>query len=265
MQFFTLFFALLLPTMINETKATVVLLPLGLLTTLVAASPPGKRLKVLGGGIALLVVFGSILVPVYDAMEEHNPYKNEKHLLDFFTNEGGAMDTYLANKTPAALGTQGQVRRGDALRVPIEYLSKDPVHVAFGLGLGNASHSNLGEAFTGTYYDLFQKFAFLSVSLFLLEIGVLGAVLVFVLYALVYFDSIAVAKADNGIYGAVAIGFIGIVTIMAASTFYTAIHTFQILSFMYWYFAGVVASRRTQLELAARMTSKTRAFRQAPA
>ncbi len=263
--FFTLFFLLLFPTTINETKATAVLLPLGLLTTIVAGSPAGKRLKVFSLGVTLLILFGALMVPIYSYTQQFNPHKDERSLVDFFTNENGEMDKYMESNRGAQLGTrQGVVRRGDAIKVPIQYLAKDPVRLAFGLGLGNATHSNLGESFTGTYYDLFQKFAYLSFSLFLLEIGVLGASLVFVLYACVFFDSIAVAKVDTGFIGPVAVGFIGVVAMVGIATFYTAIHTFSMLSFLYWYFAGVVASRRRQLDLAG-AASRSRTLRQATA
>jgi hypothetical protein len=248
-RFFTLFFLLLLPTMINETKATVLLLPIGILTTIVAGSPAGQRAKVFAMGVLLLGVFGAILVPVYDWMAEKNPYKNERHLMDFFTNQQ-EMNKYMETKGGAGLGTQHAVRRGDAIRVPMQYLAKDPVRLAFGLGIGNASHSNLGQQFQGTYYDLFQFFAVLSFSTFLLELGLFGTGLVFVLYAFMFFDAIAVAKADSGLIGGVAIGWIGIVAVIAAATFYTAIHMFTMLSFLFWYFGGLVAARRTQLAAA---------------
>lgn len=246
-RFFILFFLLLFPTMINETKATVILLPIGLLTTIVAGSPAGQRLKVFTLGLVLLGVFGAILVPVYDMMAANNPYKNEQHLMDFFTNER-EMDRYMESKGGAAgLGTKHGVRRGDAIRVPVEYLAKDPVKLAFGLGIGNASHSNLGQQFQGTYYDLFAFFAVLSFSTFLLELGLFGTGLVFILYALQFFDAVNVAKQDTGLTGALAIGWIGIVPVIAAATFYTAIHMFAMLSFLFWYFGGIVAARRTQL------------------
>src|SRR6201996_137808 len=89
-----LFFLLLFPTTINETKATVVLLPLGLLTTVVAGSPPGKRVKVLTVSLGLLLGFAAILIPIYDAMEVNNPHKDAQHLTDFFTNTQ-SMDSYL--------------------------------------------------------------------------------------------------------------------------------------------------------------------------
>ena len=248
-SFFTLFFLVLLPTTINETKATVVLLPIGLLTTIVAGSARGKRLRVFSMGVALLAVFGAIMVPVYDLMAANNPYKNERHLLDFFTNQK-EMDKYMNTKGGAGIGTMHFVRRGDAIRVPIEYLSRDPVRLSFGLGLGNASHSNLGQAFVGTYYDLFQYFAVLSFSIFLLEIGLLGTGLVFLLNALLFFDAVAVARSDKELHGAIAIGWIGVVAVMTTSMFYSAIHVYTVLPYMYWYFAGVVATRRTRLAMA---------------
>jgi hypothetical protein len=245
-MFFALFFLLLLPTTINETKATVLLLPIGLLTTIVAGSPAGQRLKVFSLGLVLLGIFGSILIPVYDAMAEKNPYKQDRHLVDFFTDQE-EMDKYMNGTKGAGLGTTHAVRRGEAIKVPAQYLAQDPVKLAFGLGIGNASHSNLGQQFQGDYYDLFQYFAVLSISTFMLELGLLGTAVVFVLYAMLFFDSIAVAKQDPGVTGALAIGWIGIMPVIAAATFYTAIHMFTILSFFFWYFAGVVAARRTQL------------------
>ena len=260
-RFFPLFFLMLLPSMINETKATVILLPIGLLTTIVAGSPRGQRTKVFATGMALLVAFGAILIPVYDWMAEKNPYKNEQHLVDFFTNQK-EMDRYMNTKGGAGIGARHAVRRNDAIRVPVEYLAKDPVKLSFGLGIGNASHSNMGEQFTGMYYDLFQYFAVLSFSTFLLELGLFGTLLVFVLYALLFFDAIAVAREDRGILGSLAAGWIGIMPVIAAATFYSPLQQYTMLSFLFWYFAGMVAARRTQLtaqrsvEAAAAMRSR---------
>jgi hypothetical protein len=243
--FVVLFFLLLFPTMINETKATVVMLPAGLLTTFVAGSPAGKRLKVFAAGAALLLAFGAILVPVYDAMEVYNPYRTNKHLLDFFTDQA-EIEKYMVSKK-VGVGTVAPLRRGDALKVPVEYLAHDPIRLAFGLGLGNASKSNLGEAFTGNYYGLFQSFVILSFTVFILELGLLGTALVFLLYWLIFRDSIAVARSDPGLVGAIAVGWIGAVVVITMATFYTAIHVFASLSYLFWYFSGIIAARRMQL------------------
>src|SRR5262249_45051650 len=138
---------------------------------------------------------------------------------------------------------------------------QDPVRLAFGLGLGNASNSNLGDSFTGRYYELFQAFVLTSFSVFLLELGVLGVTVAFVLYWFVFADSLAVARADSGLMGAVAVAWVGVVIVMTAATFYTKTHTFASVSYLYWYFSGMVAARRTQLAFAeqrARLPARLR-------
>ena len=245
-----LFLALLFPTTINETKVTVFILPVGLLTTLIVGSPRGKRLRVFALGLTLLAVFTAILIPVYDAMNVRSHYKNERNIEDFFSNPE-VMNNYMNLKHDAAtVGTKREVGRGDALRVPLDYLSRDPIRLAFGLGLGNATHSNLGGTFVGDYYPLFARFTITAFTVFILEFGLLGTSLVFLLYILMFFDALAVARADTSIVGSLAVGWTGVVLIMALSTFYILIQIFPPLSYLYWYFGGVIAARRVELALA---------------
>ena len=61
-MFFPLFLLVLLPTTINETKATVILLPAGLLVTFMAFTAKGARLKNFVVATSILVMFGVIFV-----------------------------------------------------------------------------------------------------------------------------------------------------------------------------------------------------------
>ena len=255
--FIILFFLLLVPTTINETKVTVIVLPIGLMTTIIAAAPRGKRLPILLGGMTLLVVFAAILVPVYDFMNEHSHYKQGRNIEDFFTDQK-LISAYMATqKKGAALGMTRDVRRGDAIKVPIRYLSRDPVLLAFGLGMGNASHSNLGEGFTGDYNGLFDKFLITAFTTFLLEIGLFGTSLIFALYWFIFQDTIAVAKADpDGVTGSLAAGWIGVAAIMPIATFYTPIQTYASVAYLFWYFSGVIVARRTRLKLATSQSTE---------
>ncbi len=245
--FLALFFLLMFPTTINETKATVLLFPPGLLAVIVMGSPHGKRLRNFALAMGLLITFGAIMVPVYDAMQANSPYKNERHLMDFFTNQQ-QFDRYMVTKKQATVGTTAQVGRGDAINVPLHYISQDVVHLAFGLGVGNVTHSNLGESFTGKYFQLFQSFTYTGFAVFILELGLLGTALVFFLYWFAFADALAVARADNGLIGAFSVGWIGCVVVMAFCTFYTTTQVYVSMSYLYWFFAGVVAARRVQLQ-----------------
>jgi hypothetical protein len=191
----------------------------------------------------------------------YSPYRTNKHLVDFFTDQG-EIEKYMESKK-VGVGTVAPLRRGDAMKVPVQYLARDPVRLAFGLGLGNASKSNLGEAFSGNYYGLFQSFVILSFTVFILELGLLGTALVFLLYWLIFRDSVAVARSDSGLVGSIAVGWIGAVVIMGMSTFYTDIHLFASLSYLFWYFSGIIAARRMQLavEVSRNTTPVSQALR----
>ena len=246
LRYVLLFFVLLLPTTINETKATVLFLPAGLLTTMVITAAPGKRFKILAIATTLLITFGAILIPVYDLMNARKHTQGDKNLVDFFTDEQ-SMSQYLNGKKDARLGTSKALSRGQAMHIAVDYLAHDPVRMAFGLGLGNVSKSSLGENFSGVYSGLFLNVGIMSFLVFLLEIGVLGVALVFVLYLLIFLDALAVARLDPEVTAGVAAGWVGTMIIITAATFYTLMHSYAAISFTFWYVSGLIAARRAQL------------------
>jgi hypothetical protein len=243
--FLALCVLLLIPTTINETKGTLILLPVGLLVALLIGSPQRKRLRVAGVTLVLLVGFGAIYVPVYDFFMKNARY--ETSIVDFVTEEG-KLERYL-EKEGAGIGATDSksVGRGDAMRISIEYLSRDAIGLAFGLGLGGVTDSSLGESFSGPYYQLFQHITKMSFVTFVLEIGFLGVAAVFLLYWLIFQDAVAVARNDQGLRGSIAIGWTGVIAVMAIATFYKTIHTFESLSYLFWYFSGLVAARHMRL------------------
>jgi len=247
--FLVLFVLLLIPTTINETKATVLLLPVGLLVTFVAGSERGTRLKNAAIATALIMIAGSIFVPIYDYYASLKG--NGTSITDFFADKE-KLETYVDKD--AALGTRlRQVGRGDALMVPLREMARDPTHLAFGLGIGNASQSSLGDNFTGKYFLKFQPFLKSSGTVFILEIGLLGIALALLIDYLIYRDSRVVAEVDQGIIGTLAVGWAGVTVIILMTTFYANLVKSEAVSYLFWYFSGVVAAQRCRL------------FRQVPA
>jgi hypothetical protein len=246
-RYMVLFLILLIPTTINETKVTVVFLPLGLLVAVFVGAEPHKRLRYAGLALTLLVAFGAIFVPVYNLFEERNHYKVD--IVDFFTNPQ-EVDKYLTGsgqRSTVGLGTQKMVHRGDAITFPLQYLSKDPALLAFGLGLGNVSPSNLGRNFQGSYFSLFQNILVISFAYFLLEFGIFGVILIGVLFWLVFSDTLAVARSDDGLLGAVAAGWSGVIAVFLIATVYTNFHYFTSVTFLYWYISGIICARRMSM------------------
>jgi len=242
-RFILLFFVVLVPTMINETKAMVAFLPLGLLLTFLYASPPEIRYRKVFGGVALLLVFGAVFVPVYDALNADRQYGQS--LGDFFFKEGN-VDAYVSTGG-AEVGTTKDIGRGDSIAVPIKELSKDPVSLLFGLGIGNASDSSLGPGFNGFYADKWRVFLQTQFSRFILELGALGVTLILFIYLLIFQDCKAVARADKGTFGAMAAGMTGVIGLITLTMFYSKIEVFPSLSYLFWYFAGLIAAHRMRM------------------
>jgi len=246
LTYFILFFYLLAATTINETKGTLILLPIALLTVVLVGTPPAKRLRITLLTVGLFGVFLAGFIPVYDYMERANPYYTS--IENFFTSEK-KVGQYL--DTGSGLGARRETGRVDAIVVPLKRMSADPAQLAFGLGIGNASHSNLGPQFIGAYFPLFAGFLVSSFSIFLLETGVFGITLIYMLYWLVFRDSLAVARSDDSLTGWIAIGWSGVVVLVVIATPYKTLHTFESLSYLFWYFSGLIAARRMRLAISA--------------
>jgi len=213
-----------------------------MLVVLFVGSAPGRRLKMVGWGAAVLVVLVAIFLPIYSYFEARNPYAKQNTVTAIFSDEK-KLDKYL-NSNVKGLGTKKDVRRGDAIRVPIEYLAGDPIHLALGLGLGSVSPSTLGKSFEGRYHPLFDRFLITSFSYFLLEIGVLGLVLIMVLYWLVISDAIAVTRQGYSLLGGISAGWVAVAGMLCLSLLYSTVHMVESLSYLYWYFSGTVAAQR---------------------
>jgi hypothetical protein len=245
LQYWLLFFVLLIPTTINETKVTVIFLPLGLLATVFLGPAPGKKLKYLGMAVAGLVVAGALFIPIYSFTQRYNPHKNERDITSFFSNQK-QLSHYFSSGV-GGVGTKKDVRRGDAIVVPFQYLARDPVQLMFGLGMGAVSPSKFGKNFEGPYYLLFTPFLITSFSVYLLEFGLLGLAVIGVLFWMVFWDTLAVARSDESIVGALAIGWTGVVVLFALSVVYSPFHEFTSVNYMYGYFSGLLCARRLSL------------------
>ncbi len=72
-----------------------------------------------------------------------------------------------------------------------------------------------------------------------------------VLLLVVIFDtrnkfSRIVAEADGGVIGTLAVVWAGVTAVMVLSTFYAPIATSEALSYLFWYFSGVIAAQRVR-------------------
>jgi hypothetical protein len=234
----------LAPATFNETKGTLVLLPIALFATFLAGTASGKRLKHIVVATGLIAAFLAVFVPVYDYSQRDYERKyvgRERTLAEYFTEGGLERYLYGAAKGVGAESRQ-DVKRFDAVVVPLAYLAKDPVTLTFGLGIGNASDSVLGRAFTGHYYRTFEFFLLHSAARILLETGVLGLGLVLGLLALIFLDArrLAQRQLSGRPTEIVAVGWSGAVLVLALGIFYKDVVVSSAMSYLFWYLSGMV-------------------------
>jgi hypothetical protein len=261
-SFAVLFLLFLLPTTINETKITFFLLPLCLIMTAMLAAPRGKRFKMLGTSLTLVLVAGAIFIPIFDYLGRQNVGTNDTNsIFDMFTKKD-YLEKYLNRETQ--VGSTEEVGRVDAFTVPLSYITKDPVSAAFGVGLGNASLSSLGNQFSGQYAATLSRYATggNSAGAMLLELGLLGFALVYLLHWLAARDSLALARAasETDLLATLAIAWPAVVLMFSLTFFYTAPVFSTALSYLFWYFSGLFAARRLQLAADARRTVQKRDY-----
>lgn len=244
----------LAPTAINETKATFLLLPVGLMVTFWAAAERSRRMRNMVVATSVLGMLAAIIIPVYDYWADQRPVSEGGgvSVIDFFTDED-ALDRYVNYDPDKEMELLG---RAAAYRVALNDTFSDPIRAVLGLGMGNASTSNLGRGFTGEFALEYLPVRQTSIILFLLEIGVAGLLLTWLVLYFIFADSQALRQRDDAFWGGLAAGWCGVVAVVLASAFYSELLQSPGISYPFWYLSGLIAARRLRLAAAARRPAR---------
>ncbi len=258
---------LFIPTMLNESKGTLVLMFFGLLVVMLAA---GLKKSHIIASVSVLVATLSIFTLVYNISFSEDAGKSD--LVTFFTDMDKGIGWYLysgdsvevdpdhvlgektdvigASPSFDAEEVRDRIRRIDAIVLPLRVLSDDPVKLLLGLGIGNASESSLKNfGFEGEYSFL----ARLNISMPLLpmllwEVGVLGVFLYLLFFCFIYRDARYLAKKGD-FSGGIALGWIGVVVILALSFPYKNFLLFEVLGALFFYLSGYIVSKRYRVNV----------------
>lgn len=241
---------LLLPTTLNETKATVVMLPIAMLVPLFCirkSERPFRRLLPLA---TVFAATGIVFVSVYNTLLQE--YRDPEGSIQEFWLEGGLYDYVYKGSVEG----DHRVGRLDSLQLAVRGISESPLRAAFGLGIGNVSPAQL-PGFGGDYahyYDAY-KIAFTQLSMLLWNLGFMGPVLFGFFFMAVFRDALLLARSegDNAYLGQVWAP----VTLIAAMCFlYKPILTMNEIAFPFMFYAGVVARRAWSLRREQRATRR---------
>jgi len=251
LQMIAMLLVLVLPTMLNETKVTVILLPIAVLVPAFFTDErtSEKIGRVLGMGVLALALFGLFALgynQFYGQREGHG-------IVKFFTTEGRLEASLLKGER---LIEQGKVGRLDALVLPLTILPEDPVELMFGLGISNVSDSFFGNKFAGAYFDKYGSYTQGSMSVILWELGLIGISLLLLFFYLVFLDAVYL-KSMRGIMGDVALGWTGVVFIITLTLFYTDLMSSNAISYIFWFYSGYVISMASRAKQIALMNNQT--------
>lgn len=243
---------LFLPTTINETKATLLLLPVALLAPAFYMPRGSRALRRILPIVAIGALAGVVFIGVYNAMIQNRP--DGKSLSEFVAD--GRIERYLY--TGGAEEGANYIGRVDSFEIAAEHISRDPLTLAIGMGAGNVSMSFL-PAFDGKYAFYFEPLGvgMTQVTTFLWEIGIVGLAAYLFLYWCVYRDARLLARGD-GPYALLGQIWVAGLLILTFALVYKAVFAMNEIGYLFWYVSGLAASEAVLQRSERRMRAPAR-------
>jgi len=256
-KFFLMILAVLfIPTAINETKATMILLPIALIIPVLFAPKHKSKLKMvvtIGTLIAMLLLYFNFIYSQF--------YAKRSNVFEFYTSD--QVKTYLYTGVEADKvrdvrdgGHPEAVGRIDAIIYAITKNSDNFFRLVWGVGIGNASVS-FSKFLAGDYSEEYTRLGGKqnALSHMLWEIGIIGVILAFFLFYLIFFDA-KVVRNTAGTSGALALGWIGVLAVLVMCIPYQNIITQNVISYLFCYISGFIAAKRCRMDRLAQTTQR---------
>ena len=235
---------ILVPATINETKATLLLFPMVLIAPMFFM--PSRRavlrkfLPIIATGSLALVVF----VGVYDYLASFSPYTQS--VSEYLTDEDSATTFYLYTGA-SSIDQYGYVSRVDSLILAYQHALLDPFRFVFGLGIGNVNTS-IVSSFSGEHaaYGARHGSELTQVSHFIWEVGFLGLAIYLMIFYMMYRDARWLANRTD-FKGTLGQFWSTSMLVMIFGLLYGRIFDFNEIGYIFWFFAGLTASKRYRL------------------
>ncbi|HSG96896.1 MAG TPA: hypothetical protein VLA11_02800, partial [Woeseiaceae bacterium] len=233
-----LFFFLAAPTAINETKGTVLLLPLATLGPFLLAQGVDKKWRMAAPVIGICVIALIAFATVYDMLIAAR--WGAVGLTEFFSGEkvGG----YIYRGSEAG---DENIARLDSMILPLEYMSGQWMRTMFGLGVGNVSPAPLPEL-QGAYFEIGKELGFgiTAIGNLIWETGIIGMTMYLVLFLMIWRDTRRCAKLDdNSSHGWSYTWWSICVVIFVLGFAYKSVLQLNELGYIVFFWSGLMATR----------------------
>lgn len=232
-------FILFFPTTINETKSTLILLPIAILTPAIILKLRGELKQSVFKIFIVIGILFVCFVTIYDQFWGER-YGDEGSVLDFYT-DSGKIAKYLA--PGKVIEHKDVIGRGDLLTIPAKTLyKKDPIKLITGLGIGSVTNTPISEL--GGEYSHFRDEGLVQNSFAYLvwEVGILGILLSVIFMVMIFQDAKRLSR-GSGLASIIGTGWLGVIPIILVSLFYKDLIPVNSIMYLFWYFSGYVAAR----------------------
>jgi hypothetical protein len=219
--------AAFIPTTLNETKITFILLPFAFIFP--ALFIKAKRKTIFRVMLVAIVFFGSFFI----LQNIYNYFQQKKW--------GYGIETFIA--MPGRLENYSRVRL-DPIKYSFPNAMKNARFLFFGRGAGNVSEG-FTKKLSGKYLNEGRYYGSGNVSFtqFIWEIGIFGTVLFFLFPFFIFCDAAKLCKKD-GLIGAFSLGMVSFAFFFSISSFYTKTFTQNIFMYIFFLAAGYMTSQQ---------------------
>jgi len=225
--FLILVAAAFIPTTLNETKITFLLLPIAFIFP--ALFIKAKRKTIFRVMLVAVIFLGSFVIL--------------KVIYDYFQTPrwGYGIQTFVT--MPGRLEGYSRMRL-DPIKYSFTNATKDPRFLFFGRGAGNVS-----EGFTpilsGKYVQEGKYYGVGGVSFpkMIWEIGIFGTILLFSFPFFIFLDAASLSKKE-GFLGAFALGMLSFTVFFSLSIFYTSTMDANLLLYLFFLTGGYIVKQR---------------------
>lgn len=232
---------ILLPTTINATKGTLVLLPFALFfPAFLSQNQLSSRIKTVFTAVLIGIIFISAFAYIHDHFMKS---RFEYGVLDFYQNKD-EMKKYLYSGAEGS--NRKHIYRGDAIILAFRTLSNEWGTFVFGLGIGNMTRSYFNSS-PGVHSNKMRyAIEMLGITNLFWELGLLGVIVYVSFFIFLLKDTFLLKKCDD-LFGSFALGWSAVITIISISMFYKNILHFNVINYLFWYFSGIVATNAVKV------------------
>jgi hypothetical protein len=240
--FVCLVLALFIPTAINETKVTFILLPLAIILPVFLFDTKNlivKFRKIISYSVmAIFLLIG--FVYTYNILygEQHG-----RSLFEYFMREKEGRG-YLYHKDYQLSDVQNEkeVGRIDSIVLAYEYLSKDPIALFFGTGPGTVNPKSIKFLRVEDYKLNKYNPDTSTVSMLLWELGILSIIIFFMAICFIFFDTYRLKKYEKSI-GSLGLGWACVSVLLLPVTLYINVLYLDVINMPFWFLSGVFISK----------------------